>query len=232
MKDNNIGSADAASTARFRVAICLSGLQRLNSNALTYLERSLPEGIAIDVFAFLWEGELDAEELEAELRRRFEHRIGEVRVETGKPFQPVINFPHTNYPETNKDNVMLMYFAIKKANGMKMVRELDGRFRYDIVIRQRTDVTVSSELDLAKYRKITDDFIVFPENGAWRGGLNDQFAFSSSRNMDVYASVYDFISDHCQNGCPLHPETLLRFHLLKMRIDTVWVPLNTIIVQE
>lgn len=227
------GSTDAVRRPRFRVAICVSGAQRLESQALTYLERSLPDGIDIDVFAYLWAGDYKSgEDLSDALRTRLEGRAGEVHAVIGTPFEPLINFPHTNYPETNKPNVMRMYFALKKANDMKISHELAGGFRYDIVVRHRSDVAVSSELDLVKYRKITEDFIVFPEGGHWRGGLNDQFAFSSSRNMDIYSSVYSFIPEHCQSGCPLHPESLLRFHLMKMKVDTVWAPLNSIIVRE
>jgi hypothetical protein len=216
-----------------RVAVCISGAPRLTGNALTYFARSLPEGVEIDYFGYFWEGDYtDEAELKAALEAKMERRTGDVFVRIGRGFVPDLNFQHTVYPETNRENLMRMYAAIRRANDMKIVRELEGRFTYDVVVRHRADVATATELDFAKLVKICEDFIVVPDNGHFRGGLNDQFAMSSSRNMDVYSQVFDYIKQHCLNGCILHPESLLRFHLMRMRQIPIQAPLNTAIVRD
>ena len=216
-----------------RVAICISGAQRLANNALTYFSRHLPDGIEIDYFCYMWGGDYATEaELTAAVFERVEGRATKIRAKIDCEFAPNVNFPHQNYPETNKENLMRMFYGIKKANDMKTLQEIEHKVKYDVVVRHRSDVSISSDLDFHKFVNVVEDFIVFPESGHWRGGLNDQFAFSSSRNMDVYSSVYNHIPEHCANGCVLHPETLVRFHLMKMKKDPILAPLNTIILRD
>jgi hypothetical protein len=216
-----------------RIAVCISGAQRLANNALTYFSRQLPVEAEVDYFAYMWGGDYASEEeLSQAITDKIEGRVGKIRVKIDNSFTPTIIFPFTQFPETNVENVMRMFYGIKKANDMKTFYEIENKFRYDVVVRQRSDVGLASHLDFHKFLTLVEHFVVFPEDGHWRGGLNDQFAFSSSTNMDVYASVYNFIQDHCMHGCPLHPETLVRFHLNKMRKDPILAPLNAVILRD
>jgi hypothetical protein len=216
-----------------RVAVCISGAQRFSSNALTYFSRCLQSDISIDYFAYVWGGDCGSEaELSEAIAARTEGRVGTVTAKIDTEFVPRINYPHNNYPETNKDNTVRMFYAIRKCNDMKVQRELEQKLVYDVVVRLRSDVRLSSDLSLADFLPVINSFVIFPENGHWRGGLNDQFAFSSSRNMDAYSSVYDYIGEHCSQGCMLHPETLVRFHLLKMRKYPILAPINTMILRD
>jgi hypothetical protein len=124
-----------------------------------------------------------------------------------------------------------MYRGIRRCNDMKLRRELARGERYDHVIRTRADIQLASPLDLGKFMPLTREFIVFPENGHWRGGLNDQFAFGASEKMDLYSLVIDYIPEHCGNGCPFHPETLLRFHLNRMQILPILAPISAQLVR-
>jgi hypothetical protein len=82
---------------------------------------------------------------------------------------------------------------------LKLRREVDQGFVYDHVVRTRTDVRLSTELDLARFMPMTREFVVFPENGHWRGGLNDQFR------------VFVLRADGCLRlGDRLYPLTLRR----------------------
>jgi hypothetical protein len=135
------------------------------------------------------------------------------------------------YPETNIENVIRMYRGIRRCNDMKLRRELTQGFRYDHVIRTRADIQLATTLQLDKFMPLTREFIVFPENGHWRGGLNDQFAFGASEKMDIYSLVIDYIPEHCGAGCPFHPETLLRFHLTRMQILPILAPISVQLVR-
>lgn len=217
-----------------RIAVCLSGAERLESHALTHLVRNLPAGAEIDCYCFFWEGGPLSDEaaLTDLIGRKAEGRLRHLEVQVGRNFQAGFDMTVMTYPETNVENVIRMYQGIRRCNDMKLRRELTLGFRYDHVIRTRADVQLASPLDLAKFMPLTREFIVFPENGHWRGGLNDQFAFASSEKMDIYSLVIDYIPEHCGNGCPFHPETLLRFHLTRMQILPILAPISVQLVRS
>jgi hypothetical protein len=216
------------------IALCVSGAERLDSAAFALLVRNLPRDAEIDCFCFFWEGGSANDEaaLVDKVRYNAGGRLRYVDVEIGRNFKNEFDFPVQRYPETNLENVVRMFRAIRMCNDLKLRRELDQGFVYDHVIRTRADVRLSTELDLRRFMPLTREFVVFPENGHWRGGLNDQFAFSSSEKMDAYASVIDYIPDHCAAGCPFHPESLLRFHLMKMRILPILAPLSALVIRQ
>jgi len=216
-----------------QVAVCISGAERLESAALTHFVRNLPAGAEIDCFAFFWEGGPLSDEaaLSELINRKTEGRFRSIEVEVGRNFAMDLNIPIQTYPETNIENVIRMYRGIRRCNDMKLRRELTHGARYDHVIRTRAEVQLASPLDLGKFMPLTREFIVFPENGHWRGGLNDQFAFGASEKMDMYSLVIDYIPEHCANGCPFHPETLLRFHLTRMQILPILAPISVQLVR-
>jgi hypothetical protein len=216
-----------------RIAVCLSGAERLESEAFTLFTRNLPPEAEADCFCFFWEGGPLSDEaaLTELITRKTEGRYRSVEVQVGRDFVFDFNMQVMAYPETNIENVARMYRGIRRCNDMKLRRELMEQRRYDFVIRTRADIQIASTLDLGKFMPLTREFIVFPENGHWRGGLNDQFAFAASEKMDLYSLVIDYIPEHCGAGCPFHPETLLRFHLNRMGIMPILAPLSVMLVR-
>lgn len=222
-----------ASKAPLRIAVCLSGAERLESDAVTLFARNLPADAEIDLFAFFWEGGPLSDEaaLTELLTRKTEGRYRTVTVEVGRNFQITFDMTVNKYPETNVENTVRMFQGIRRCNQLKSRYEVENGFVYDFVVRVRSDVQIVSQLDLGKFMPLTREFVVFPEDGHWRGGLNDQFAFGSSELMDTYSTVFDYIVEHCNSGCPFHPETLLRFHLTRMGVLPVMAPLSTKLVR-
>ena len=211
-----------------RIAVCASGAQRFDSNAATLFLRCLPKDAAVDYFCYTHAGEFTTDEaLRDYLAEKTERRAANIYARVDQGFVPNAEFPHVSFPETNKDNVLRMFFAIRRCGDLKVEVERKEGFVYDVVFRVRTDTTVSNHFDLSLYQPMLDKFVVFPWAGHWRGGLNDQFAFSSSANMDVYASIWDHIVDHCTNNCPFHPETLVKYHLMKMGVLPIIAPIET-----
>jgi len=217
-----------------RIAVCLSGAERLESEAFTHFTRNLPAEAQADLFCFFWEGgPLSDEAALGELiQNKSEGRYGSVEVQVGRDFVMDLNLQAMVYPETNLENVVRMYRGIRRCNDMKLRREIAERRRYDHVIRTRADIQLASPLELGKFMPLTREFIVFPENGHWRGGLNDQFAFGASEKMDIYSLLVDYIPEHCGAGCPFHPETLLRFHLNRMGVMPILAPIAVQLVRS
>jgi hypothetical protein len=217
-----------------QIAVCISGAERLYSHALTLFMRKLPASAMVDCFCFFWEGGMVDEEgiLAEAVERKAEGRFRNVFVKIGRNFVNPFNLVVEHYPETNIENTLRMFTAIRRCNDMKLLREIKDNFVYDCVVRTRSDLCLSSDVELERFLPFNHEFIVFPENGHWRGGLNDQFAFSSSNNMDSYSSVIDHIPDHCGNGCVFHPEILLRYHILKMRKYPILAPINAYVMRD
>ena len=215
------------------IAVCLSGAERLDNEAVTLFARSLPPGEEADLFCFFWEGGPLSDEaaLTELIIAKTEGRYRHVEVQVGRGFVMDLNLQVMFYPETNIENVIRMYRGIRRCNDMKLRREIALGQRFDHVIRTRADVQLATTLELGKFMPLTREFIVFPENGHWRGGLNDQFAFGSSEMMDTYSTVIDYIPEHCGNGCPFHPETLLRFHLTRMGVMPILAPISAMLVR-
>jgi len=210
-----------------RIAVCASGAQRFESNAVTLFLRSLPTDATIDYYCYVHDGELKTgDELKAYLLDKTERRPANIYAQVDLGFVPNTGFPHVAFPETNVENTLRMFFAIRRCGDMKVETERREGFVYDVVFRVRTDTAISNQFDLDLYMGMKDHFVIFPWSGHWRGGLNDQFAFSSSSNMDIYASVWDHIVEHCQNNCPFHPETLVKYHLMKMGVLPIITPVE------
>jgi hypothetical protein len=217
-----------------RIAVCLSGAERLESEAFTHFTRNLPADAEADCFCFFWEGGplSDEAQLTELITRKSEGRYRHVEVQVGRNFAMDLNLQAMTYPETNVENVVRMYRGIRRCNDMKLRAEIAAQRRYDHVIRTRADVLLASPLQLGKFMPLTREFIVFPENGHWRGGLNDQFAFGASEKMDIYSLVIDYVPEHVGAGCPFHPETLLRFHLTRMGILPILAPITAQLVRS
>jgi hypothetical protein len=217
-----------------QIAVCVSGAERLESEAFTLFVRNLPRDAEMDCFCFFWEGGPVGEAAAPveKVSRKAEGRLRHVEVEVGRNFQIEFDFTVQKYPETNLENVVRMFRGIGRCNDLKLRREVDLGFVYDHVVRTRADVRLSTELDLGRFMPLTREFVVFPENGHWRGGLNDRFAFSASQRMDAYALVIDYIPQHCGAGCPFHPETLLRFHLMKMQVPPILAPIGATVIRQ
>jgi hypothetical protein len=216
-----------------RIAVCLSGAERLNGEAFTLFTRNLPAEAEADLFCFFWEGGPLGDEaaLTELLAQKSEGRYASIEVQVGHDFAMDLDMQVMAYPETNIENVVRMYRGIRRCNDMKLRREIHEQRRYEHVIRTRAEIQLASPLDLGKFMPLTREFIVFPENGHWRGGLNDQFAFGASEKMDIYSLVIDYIPEHCAAGCPFHPETLLRFHLNRMGIMPILAPISVMLVR-
>src|ERR1700740_3705865 len=182
-------------TGAMQIAVCISGAERLESPALTHFARNLPAEAEIDAFAFFWEGgPLSDEAALAELiNRKHEGRFRSIEVQVGRNFAIDLDMAVQTSPETNVENVIRMYRGIRRCNDMKLRRELTQGGRYDHVIRTRAEIQLASPLELGKFMPLTREFIVFPENGHWRGGLNDQFAFGSAGEKEGFSPVVRYI---------------------------------------
>lgn len=114
------------------------------------------------------------------------------------------------------NNVLSMFYKIKTCNDLKSEYEQENGFTYDCVIRFRADINLHHQMRIDDLETLS-----VPRYGDF-GGLNDQFAWGSSRDMDIYTSLYDQIDAYLNiEGTHLcmKPEYFVQFHLEKHQIS-------------
>jgi hypothetical protein len=102
--------------------------------------------------------------------------------------------------------ILSMFYSIYQSNLLKREYELNNNIIFDCVIRIRFDCNIVSDFNIEEYDMRN---LNIPIGRDW-GGLNDQFAFSSSKNMDIYSDVINNLSNLKQF---YHPETMLQNHI-------------------
>lgn len=120
----------------------------------------------------------------------------------------------------NINSVLSMFYSIQQSNHLKTMYENMNGFKYDCVIRFRTDIKLFDQIyfDKSDLNKIT-----IPKYGNY-DGINDQFAWSSSENMDKYCSTFSNIKDLLniegyKKEINLNPEELLYNNLIIYNIQ-------------
>ena len=124
-----------------------------------------------------------------------------------------------------KDHQLGMFYGIKKVMEMKQEYEKEHNFKYDYVVRMRTDlVMVSNFGDITQYDSTklhlnsynATALINQYKPGTWVQDLGideryvvDIFAMGGSDAMDKYAKVYDNIPWMIAKGYPMHSSDVL-----------------------
>lgn len=114
------------------------------------------------------------------------------------------------YSETSVENLFFQYYKIKNVFNL-----IPNPKQYDIIFRTRFDIEFNHFIDFNDFHY---DYIQIPNGWDHRDGINDLVAFGDFKNMSTYCSLYDNIIDYISEGCILHPELILKYHLLKQNI--------------
>jgi len=112
--------------------------------------------------------------------------------------------------------VLRQHYFVNRANKMKKDYEDRNNFVYDWVVRSRADLIIETKLDDLSNRDINNIYIPASDSS---GGLNDFFAFGSSKNIDVYSDRINEINKLSDNMFPFHnPHMELQYILDKNKI--------------
>jgi hypothetical protein len=228
-----------------KVAVCLSGQTRSMERCLDSLIKYIIEPLDADVFFHFWSESqtnpgLDKSWYQLDSRPDWPPFDGDLANEVFsrlKPrkfiVQPQIAFNDSSFVQdcvrephrmqaVSFQHVLSMYYSIYMSNQCKSLWETKNELTYDCVLRCRTDTEFFSEIP-SEYLEDLSKIYLPSEQGY--GGYNDQFAFSSSYNMDIYANCFNFIYEHWDNGGNFHPETILRRNIDGKNIQIDGIPL-------
>jgi hypothetical protein len=137
------------------------------------------------------------------------------------------------WPSCHIHSYLPMFYKIMKANQLKTEQEKEQNFKYDLVIRFRTDLIVH-KIPFDCFKKLNTLWCNIntgspPVPGTNKSQVSDRFAFSNSNNMDIYCSVFDHLNEYWKDRGKNNPsfdswefpvgDRLLRLHLLNCKKD-------------
>jgi len=188
-----------------KIALCLSGQPRCVKQGYEYHKKNLLDHYDVDVFCHV----LDSPGIED--------------VSVYAPVAAMIEKPPTNDlskytrvppPQPNwkvKDPARAAWnltYSLMKANELKIINEEETITSYDWVIRSRYDFALNVVIPFAELDN-TKLYVPNCRMTPQRDFGNDQFAFSSSKNMDKYADCFNQIEKFYDRGTIMIGEEMM-----------------------
>ncbi len=220
-----------------KIALCLSGQPRYLEIGYEHLFREFLSKYSIDVFSHLWfDSKLKNTPFSYTINypnrnELWRENLNDLILNLYKPKLCLFEEPKqfSFYSEANygmgKTNNCSMFYSIQKCNELKLEYERIHNFKYDLVIRARTDLVISNftlNLNNIDKQKIhtSSTHCYFPDGTEIN---NDQIAIGSSPLMDAYSSLYNFLyfywfKDKPESMCG---ERILTHHLRNCNIPSI-----------
>jgi len=190
-----------------KVALCLSGQARSFDKAFPFVKKNLLDKHDVTVFFHTW-NTVD----ETEILRLYTNSQLWL---TEPPQEPDLSkYTRVPPPQPNwkvKDPALstwAQFYSLNKANTLKIKYEREFGMNFDWVIRSRFDFALNTEIpfeDLDNSKLYIPNCRMTPN----RDFGNDQFAFSSSRNMDKYCNVFNRIDEFYDVGVTMIGEDMM-----------------------
>tara|TARA_Y100000389_G_scaffold194379_1_gene224289 strand:+ start:2695 stop:3462 length:768 start_codon:yes stop_codon:yes gene_type:complete len=98
------------------------------------------------------------------------------------------------------NNITSYYYSLMKVCLLKKEYEYEHDFKYDMVIKIRTDSIVHNKIDYESFAKVKNTVFYSGNQGQSDGMINDWFNFGSSKTMDVFMSPFPVL-DKCIDAC-------------------------------
>lgn len=189
-----------------KVALCLSGLPRFWQTGYKFYYKNLISIYNPDIFIHTW---YDSHVLEHDKVFDFYKPIRSSVMPNNKLVlkQEYIRGTSERY---RAYNIFSFYKSIEECNKLKSDYEKAYNFTYDWVFRLRFDYALNRTFDL---EQLNNDNIHVPSDLQERDMITDQFAFSSSSNMNIYSTIYEHLDDYYNEGEDMVGEHMLIKHL-------------------
>jgi hypothetical protein len=189
-----------------KIALCLSGQARCFEKTFDFINKNILQKYDVSVFYHAWD-------FPGLVKLAALYNPNAAMVE--KPIQPDLSkYTRVPPPQPNwkvKDPALSTYaqsYSLMKANELKKIYEEENDFRFDWVIRTRFDFALNVEIP---FEQLDNNKLYIPNCRMTpaRDFGNDQFAFSSSENMDKYANVFNRIDEFYDSGVIMVGEEMM-----------------------
>lgn len=192
------------------IALCLSGHMRTYQSCANNLYEKLLNKNNCDIFIHTWE---DKKTNWNDVVKLYNPK--NICIEQQKQF--IDKFPrdyNTPHGIINNTFRISMFYKIYKCNELKIEYENFLNKQYKYVIRTRPDIVLSRSLNV---NDLDPNILYIPTIGhdVW---LDDKFAISSSKNIDLYSSIFLRMDDIYNQEGLLHPESILKQHCEKFNL--------------
>lgn len=188
-----------------KIALCLSGQARSVKQGYEYVKKNLLDGNDVTVFCHVWES---PEVVDIELYKPEALMIEKALTNDLSKYTRVPP-PQPNWkikdPARAAWNLM---YSLKVANELKRVYEDEHNMKFDWVVRSRYDFALNTRIPFDELDN-TKLYIPNCRMTVGRDFGNDQFAFSSSENMDKYADGFNHIEKHYDSGTIMIGEEMM-----------------------
>ena len=223
-----------------RVALCLSGQPRFVDEVAPFILQNVCEGYDVDVFAHIWfdeklqtepyklEGNWSSQRISSDAVDRVLqiYKPKKYIIESSKIFiDPSVHFETSlqrywtwgdSTPEFRDriiNNTLSYFYSLNQVNNLKKIYEYQEGFKYDWVVRCRTDTSIQTKIEYERYNPNVINFSNMSNQPD--GMINDWFDFGGSKVMDAFMSlfpVFDLVLDKClkENDMAFCPELLHR----------------------
>ncbi len=186
-----------------RIALCLSGQPRFVSEGYNKVHKPFIKGdYDIDTFIHSWI--ITKEQIGTRWINAGGHPGDDIKENTMREYldtyEPLVVEldPQREYefglysdrtaPGIRSDYGASMLYSMYASNKLKSDYEKENDFKYDVVIRSRSDFQCFEPIYYERYDLNT---ITVPTGCPHPKGLADSFAFGSSKNMDIYNDLYN-----------------------------------------
>lgn len=188
-----------------KIALCLSGQPRSVKQGYEFVKKNILDGNDVTVFCQVWDadGAADVEIYKPEVVLLEKSLTTDLSKYTNVP-PPQPNWKVKD-PARSTWNQL---YAIKVANTLKSVYEQNENMKFDWVIRSRYDFAINVKIPFAEL----DNSKLYIPNCRQvpnRDFGNDQFAFSSSENMDKYADTFTHLDRFYDSGIQMMCEDMM-----------------------
>lgn len=213
-----------------KVAVCISGMSRSYQKTAQSILSNLIEPHNADVFISTWKPE------EADHKYPDTHPV-EGMLDLFKPKKFDIEIFNelrarsfeTNDFQTRADwdgaavrRMLPMFWKIYLAALHKRMYEKENQFRYDVVVRCRSDLQFNAPV---KFETPAKNTVYFPKINL-QNGVNDQLWYSDSETADAIGMLYQAIPELWHQGVIIHGESLLYYFLASMKIYVMHIDID------
>ena len=189
-----------------KIALCLSGQPRGLVTAFQYVKKNLLDKHDVTVFFHTWNNVSETEILK--LYTNSQLWLTEPPQDPDLSKYTRVPPPQPNWKVKNPAlSTWAQFYSLNKANLLKIKYESEFGV-FDWVIRSRFDFALNTEIP---FEELDNSKLYIPNCRMTpnRDFGNDQFAFSSSRNMDKYCNVFNRIDEFYDVGVTMIGEDMM-----------------------
>ena len=211
-----------------KIALCLSGQPRFVEDVAPFILKNVCDGYDVDVFCHFWFDEklqtepykfggewnnqripTNAVEKVFDIYKPIAYRIESSKsfVDSLVPFQPSLERywygsledpDQLGFRNRTINNCLSYFYSLNEVNKLKKEYEYANDFKYDWVVRCRTDTVLHTKIQFESYNPSVINFSFL--QGQPDGMINDWFDFAGSKEMDAFMSVFP-VSQLILNKC-------------------------------